>query len=279
MSTIQRHNGRAADSLRDISILFEQFGYADSSVIFCQGNTKVLVSVSMQQGVPQFLKGQGTGWLTAEYAMLPASSFPRSQREASAQQRNGRSIEISRLIGRCLRSVVDLDQLGEKTIYVDCDVLQADGGTRVACITAASIALERAATRWLTANLVKPGFFKEPIAALSLGVMHGTVLVDLDQPEDNNADVDFNFVMTKSGKVVEIQGTSEKHPMDWDAFEQVRCAAIKGISDLFTTCAQFSAPLSDGPLFNKGRSNGSRPSQPSKPQKSDKPALFSLTNR
>lgn len=291
-NNVQRINGRAAHQLRDLSISFEPFGYADASVLFCQGNTKVLVGVSLQQGVPSFLKGQGTGWLTAEYAMLPTSTSPRSQRESTAAQRNGRSVEISRLIGRCLRTVVNLDLLGEKTIYIDCEVLQADGGTRVACISAASMALERATERWVNAGLVPSDFFKEPIAGLSVGFMHGVPLVDLDQREDSSADVDFNFVMTQSGKVVEIQGTSEKQPMDWTAFEAVKQSAIDGIAQLFATCSTFSAPLGTGPLMHatyqpgKYKQAGSKipysaqkSSSKSGDSKPEKPAFFSLGNR
>jgi len=234
-----RTDGRALDQIRNITIQFDSLGYAESSVFFEQGQTKILVSVTMQPNVPPFLKGQRVGWLAAEYAMLPCSTHQRSQREGNQAQRNARSVEISRLIGRCLRTVLALDKIGERTIVVDCDVLQADGGTRVASITAASIAIELAVKRWLLSGVIKENILKEPIAALSAGIVGGRACVDLNYEEDSKADVDFNFVITRSGNIIELQGTAEKAPVSWDEFEQIKQLAINGVSQVFKECANF----------------------------------------
>ena len=191
-----RIDGRATNQLRPISLEYDILGYSNASVLFSIGHTKVLASVYLQIGVPAFLRGQQTGWLTAEYAMLPCSTHKRSDRESTQQQRNARSVEISRLIGRSLRSIVDLDKLGEKTIIVDCDVLQADGGTRVACITAASLALNLACQRWIQASIFDASVIKDSIAAISVGNLDGISCLDLCCQEDNNTDADFNFVLS-----------------------------------------------------------------------------------
>ena len=242
----RRQDGRLSNQIRSVSLQYDLFGYADASVFFELGQTKVLVSVSIKQGVPQFLKGSGKGWLTAEYAMLPCATVDRTMRESQQNQRNTRSVEISRITGRCLRSVVNLDCVGERTITVDCDVLQADGGTRVACITAASRALELAYRRWLSAGIVPYTFFKESIAAISAGSVSGKVYVDLAYSEDSSSDADFNFVFTKGGNIVEIQGTAETAPLSDEIFDALKKGALQGALSLFDACNAFPFPEEDG---------------------------------
>ena len=234
--SFNRSNGRGFSDLRPVKLNYDVYGYADASLLLELGNTKVMVSVSLQQSVPQFLKGQRVGWLSAEYAMLPCATQQRTQRESSGAQRNARSVEISRLIGRCLRTVVDLNQIGERSIIVDCDVLQADGGTRVACITAASLALELAIQRWVSANILDGNVFKESIAAISVGVLGDKELVDLDFNEDSSADADFNFVMTGSGNLVEIQGTCEKKTISASQFDALKGMATTSIQQFIVEC-------------------------------------------
>jgi ribonuclease PH len=264
--TFLRTDGRKCNQIRKVSVQYDVLGYADSSVFFEQGQTKVLVSVSMQQNVPPFLKGQRVGWLAAEYSMLPCSTHQRSQRESNQAQRNSRNVEISRLIGRCLRSVVALEKIGERTIIVDCDVLQADGGTRVACITAASIALKRAVEKWLSSGFLRENIFKESIAALSAGMVDGCVCVDLKYDEDSKADVDFNFVVTRSGDIIELQGTAEKTPVSWQTFEQIKDLALEGIKEVFAVSENI-VTSSNAEDFSK---------QHSKPNSNP---MFSLANR
>jgi len=230
---VLRNDGRSYDEIRPVKMAYDPFGYADSSLLFEIGETKVLVSISLQKTVPSFLKGKNSGWLTAEYSMLPASTRSRVNRESSSFKRNFRSIEISRLIGRSLRAVVDLAVLGERTIVVDCDVLQADGGTRVAAITAASAALRVAEERWLERRVIEKSFVRSDIAAISVGIVRGHAYLDLSQEEDNISDVDFNFVLTRLGEIVEIQGTSEKRPISWENFELLKKLALRGVADLF----------------------------------------------
>jgi len=232
-NSIERKGCRKPDQIRDVKITFNAFGYAAGSVFFEIGNTKVLCSVNLQQNVPNFLKGKKKGWLTAEYAMLPTSSSSRVPREASLMRRNGRSVEISRLIGRSLRSVVDLSLLGERTIFVDCDVLQADGGTRTACITGAFLALRAAVNYWLENKIIKEDILTDSLAAISVGIVNGAALLDIDFSEDGSADADFNFVITRSNNIVELQGSSEGAVVSWQQFEQVKDLAIKGVDNLF----------------------------------------------
>ena len=228
-----RNDGRSLNELRPLTITYDPFGYADTSVLLEIGGTKVLVSATLQHTVPHFLKGTRTGWLKAEYAMLPSSTRGRSARESSMHRRNSRSIEISRLIGRSLRSILNLDLLGERTIILDCDVLQADGGTRCACISAASLVLSVAVDRWFQAGLIQKKFIKESVAAVSVGIINESIYLDMSQEEDNRAHVDFNFVLTESGSIIEIQGTSEKAPMSWENFMHLKNAALLGVADIF----------------------------------------------
>lgn len=226
--------------LRTIKLEYDPFGYADSSILFAQGKTKVLVSVTLQDGVPQFLRGQKVGWLTAEYNMLPCATHKRTKRDSSQAQKNSRSVEISRLIGRSIRSVIDLSTIGEKTIIIDCDVLQADGGTRVACITAASLALKVAINRWISSEIIKENILKEEIAAISVGMVNGEFVADLSYIQDSNADADFNFILTRSEKLIEVQGTAEKSPILWENFEKLKNLAISETKKIFKVCDKYS---------------------------------------
>ena len=220
--------------MRPLIIKFDPWGYADAAVLLEQGRTKVLVSITLQNKVPRFLRGKGEGWLTAEYAMLPSATTRRTIRDSSQFQKNARGVEISRLIGRSLRTVVDLSLLGERSIIVDCDVLQADGGTRVACITAAGLALELAVSRWLNSGTLFKNIIKDSVAAISVGLVGDNVLLDLDFSEDSSADADFNFILTRSGGIIEIQGTSEKTAIGWSDFDKIRKLAVKGVDDIFS---------------------------------------------
>lgn len=216
--------------MREVSFKKNPFGNADSSVLYEQGNTKVFVTVGLVQGVPKFLKNTGKGWLTAEYAMHPyACDKTKKQRENFPNPRDGRSVEISRFLGRVFRSVVDCSVLGEKTLNIDCDVLQADGGTRTAAVTAASLALSWAQSVWLSQRQIKAAFLREPIFGISAGVVNNKVMLDLDKDEDSSCEADFNFVMTKSGMLVEVQGTSEGFPIPWHDFDDCRKFATEGI--------------------------------------------------
>lgn len=229
---MQRLNGRLSDQLRPIVITYNAYGYAAGSVLFELGNTKVLCNVSMQQGVPPFMKGKKEGWLTAEYSLLPTSTMIRSTREGQSR-RNDRAIEISRLIGRSLRAIVNLSTIGERTIIVDCDVLQADGSTRTAAITGSYIALQQASAKWLASGEIQTPFIIESVAAVSVGWAQEQALLDLDYQEDSTIDSDYNVVLTQSGKIIEIQGTAEKNPLDWDNFQRMMTCARKGINALF----------------------------------------------
>lgn len=228
-----RNSGRDLHEIRNIEFEIDALGYASASVLFSQGNTKVLANVTLQNGLPPFLKGQGVGWLSAEYAMLPCATHQRTNRESSQPQRNPRSVEISRLIARCLRMSVDLAGLREKTILIDCDVLQADGGTRVACITAASIALEIATKRWFEAKITESNIFIQRIVGVSVGFVGSCLLADLDYLEDSQASADFNFVITKNNCLVEVQGTSEKSALGWEQFDAAKLLAQRSVEKIF----------------------------------------------
>lgn len=232
-NTVVRHNGRSKSQLRPISFSQNLFGYADSSVLFEMGNTKILCSVTLQAGVPHFLKGTRTGWLTAEYALLPTATTQRIQRESAGQKLNGRSVEIARLIGRSLRSIIDCAVLGEQTIVVDCDVLQADGGTRTAAITGAALALKYAQQKWLAQGRLHSRVLLDDLAAISVGLHNGEPLLDIDYQEDAAIDADYNFVLTRSGSIIEIQGTAEKKHVSWEAFNRLCSCAQQGIKELF----------------------------------------------
>lgn len=228
-----RLDGRSAEQLRPLSIQPNIFPNAAGSALISLGDTKVLCAVSITAGVPSFLRGKNTGWLSAEYAMLPAATHERTSRESSACKRNGRSMEISRLIGRSFRTVVDLSKIPDKTLTIDCDVLQADGSTRVASIIGAQVALILAERTLLAQGAIVAPFIKDYIAAVSVGVRGEDHLVDLTYEEDSQIDVDFNFVMTRTGAIIEVQGSAEKNPLPWDRFCEMAVLARQSIDQIF----------------------------------------------
>ena len=234
MTSGERHDGRTPDQLRDIRITRNWLDHAAGSVLVEFGKTRVLCAASFSEGVPRWRKGSGKGWTTAEYAMLPASTHTRSDRESVKGRIGGRTHEISRLIGRSLRAVVDLDALGENTIQVDCDVLQADGGTRTAAITGAYVALVDAVEFARAKGLIKKN--AEPItgsvAAVSVGVVDGEPVLDLDYVEDVDADTDMNVVMTGDGRFVEVQGTAEGEAFDRELLDALLDLACEGCAEL-----------------------------------------------
>lgn len=216
-----RLDGRSFDQFRPITVSYNRYGYADACVLFELGNTKVLCAVTLQVGVPAFLKGTKTGWLKAEYAMLPSATQVRTQREVCSATRSGRSVEISRLIGRSLRSMVNMAVIGERTIIIDCDVLQADGGTRTACITAASLALSKANEYWMAQGSIARSAITDPVVAVSIGIKEHKPLLDINFQEDSTVDADFNVVLDATGAIIELQGTAEKQAVTWSEFESV----------------------------------------------------------
>ncbi len=196
------------------------------------GDTHVLVTATLEDRLPPWLKGQGRGWVTAEYGMLPRATLERTRREASAGKQSGRTVEIQRLIGRALRATIDLEALGERQITVDCDVLQADGGTRTASITGAWVALADCMSWMKTRNMLKGNVLRDNVAAISCGIYNGTPVLDLDYAEDSEADTDANFVMTGDGRIVEVQGTAEKTPFSQEEFLALMALARKGVARL-----------------------------------------------
>ena len=232
MSPAPIRTGRAADQLRPISITPHFLPHADGSVLIACGNTKVICTASIDESVPPFLRGKNQGWVTAEYGMLPASTASRMRREAAQGKQSGRTQEIQRLIGRSLRAAVDLNQLGERQILIDCDVIQADGGTRTASITGAYVALHLAIGKLLAAGKLAHSPIREAVAAVSLGIVGGVPLLDLDYPEDSGCDSDINLVMTASGNIIEIQGTAEGAAFSPAALTQLLALGQKGIAEL-----------------------------------------------
>jgi len=227
-----RQDGRAADELRPIEI---EVGFVENpagSALIRMGRTIVLCTATLQESVPGFLKGSGRGWVTSEYSMLPGSTDTRSDRESERGKIKGRTQEIQRLIGRSLRAVCDMEALGERAIYVDCDVLQADGGTRTASVTGGYVALAAACDRLVEAGLIKRSPLRESLAAVSVGIVDGDALLDLPYVEDSRAEVDMNVVQTGSGKLVEVQGTGEAGTFDRAQLDQMLDLAAKGIADL-----------------------------------------------
>lgn len=232
--TDERHDGRAPDQTRAVRITRHWLDHAEGSVLVEFGRTRVLCAASFTQGVPRWLKGKGTGWVTAEYAMLPRATNTRSDRESIKGRVGGRTHEISRLVGRSLRAVIDTKALGENTVVLDCDVLQADGGTRTAAITGAWVALadaiEYARSHGLISKRAEP--LKGSVAAVSVGIVDGRALLDLDYAEDSTAQTDMNVVMTGDGRFVEVQGTAEGEPFDRELLGQLLDLAAKGCADL-----------------------------------------------
>jgi ribonuclease PH len=229
-----RPSKRKPDELRPVSIDRAVSMHAEGSCLIKFGNTHVLCTATLEERLPPWLKGQGRGWVTAEYGMLPRATVQRTRREATAGHPSGRTQEIQRLIGRSLRAVVDLPKMGERQISIDCDVLQADGGTRTASITGAWVALYDC-IKWMTArDMVKNGVLRDHVAAVSCGLYKGTAVLDLDYPEDSEADADANFVMTGSGGIVEVQGTAETNPFSQESFDQLMALARKGVGELIS---------------------------------------------
>jgi ribonuclease PH len=222
-----RADGRRPDQLRPVEILVDYLEQPMGSVLYSQGKTRVLCTASLDEGVPRWLRDSGRGWLTAEYSLLPASTGERTQREASAGKQKGRTVEIQRLIGRAIRAVLDFEALGERTLWLDCDVLQADGGTRCAAISGAWVAAARA--------LGKAGLSRalpESVAAVSLGIVDDDLLLDLDYQEDSSAEVDLNLVLTASERLVEVQATAERAPFDREALNGLLDLGAGGIAEI-----------------------------------------------
>ena len=228
-----RPSGRAPDQMRSISIEPNFTIHAEGSVLIAFGNTKVLVTASVEERVPPFLRGKGQGWVTAEYGMLPRATHTRGSREAAKGKQSGRTQEIQRLIGRSLRAVVDMKALGERQIQIDCDVVQADGGTRTASITGAWVALRLATRYLLDEGVIKTDPILDQVAAVSCGVFDNVPVLDLDYEEDSAAEADSNFVLTGAGDIVEIQATGEKRGFTRGEFETLYGLAEKGIGELF----------------------------------------------
>ena len=227
-----RPSKRQVDELRAVSLERAVVKYAEGSCFVKFGDTHVLVTASLEERLPPWLKGQGRGWVTAEYGMLPRATSERTRREASAGKQGGRTVEIQRLIGRSLRSVIDLQALGEQQITIDCDVIQADGGTRTASITGAWVALSDCLSWMKSRDMLKAPVLRDHIAAISCGVYKGIAVLDLDYAEDSEADTDANFVMTGSGNIVEIQATAEKDPFSEEQLLTLLALARKGIEKL-----------------------------------------------
>ncbi len=229
---MQRPSGRLPDQLRDISITRNFTCHAEGSVLVCFGNTKVICTASAEAGVPRFMRGQGRGWVTAEYGMLPRSTGTRMGREASRGKQGGRTVEIQRLIGRSLRAALDLSKLGENTITIDCDVIQADGGTRTAAITGACVAMVDAINHLQREKLITTDPLRHMIASVSVGIYQGVSVLDLDYPEDSAADTDMNVVMGENGDFIEVQGTAEGKPFNRDELNSLLDLASDGIAEL-----------------------------------------------
>jgi ribonuclease PH len=238
-----RPSGRRADELRALSITPGWLQHAEGSALIALGATRVLCAVSVEEGVPPFLKGRGQGWLTAEYGMLPRSTNTRTRREAAEGKQSGRTHEIQRLIGRSLRAVTDLTMLGERTLRVDCDVLEADGGTRCASITGAWVALAQACAWMRARGLIAAEPLRDHVAAVSVGVLDGDVVLDLDYVEDSACDTDMNVVMTANGGFVELHGTAEGAPFSRAQFDALLGLAEAGIRELMAAQARAAQAL------------------------------------
>lgn len=229
---MQRPSGRKPDQLRDITFTRQFTCHAEGSVLVCFGNTRVICTASVEEGVPRFMRGQGRGWVTAEYGMLPRSTNSRMGREAARGKQGGRTVEIQRLIGRSLRAALDLSKLGEYTITVDCDVIQADGGTRTASITGACVALVDALNHLQRDKRIREDPLREMIASVSVGVYQGVPVLDLDYPEDSAADTDMNVIMGESGNFIEVQGTAEGVTFSRPELDGMLDLAGQGITEL-----------------------------------------------
>jgi len=233
-STPVRPSGRQSDELRSITIERNYTAHAEGSVLISCGDTKVICTASVEERVPRFLKGKKQGWVTAEYGMLPRSTGTRMNREAARGKQSGRTQEIQRLIGRSLRAAVDLNKLGEHSISLDCDVIQADGGTRTASITGAYVALVDAIHFMLEKGMITENPIVRQIASVSVGIFEGMPVLDLDYPEDSNAETDMNVIMDINGNFIEVQGTAEGAPFSQAEMDEMLALASKGISELIT---------------------------------------------
>lgn len=240
---MQRPSGRAPDQLRDIKIQRNFTCHAEGSVLVSFGATRVICTASVEPGVPRFLRGEGRGWVTAEYGMLPRSTNTRMGREASRGKQGGRTVEIQRLIGRSLRAAIDLEKLGENTITIDCDVIQADGGTRTASITGACVALVDALNYLQRQKLITEDPLLQMVASVSVGVYKGVPVLDLDYPEDSAADTDMNVIIGESGGFIEVQGTAEGAPFAREELNAMLDLASTGVSELI---ARQKAALAEG---------------------------------
>ncbi len=261
---MKRSDGRKHNELRSLKLSHNIYEYTPGSVLIELGKTKVLCAVTLQPTVPHFMRGKGTGWLTAEYALLPASTSCRTQREVSAMRRNHRSVEISRLISRSLRTIINFSALGERSIMVDCDVLQADGGTRTASIIGAFAALSMAQAQWKADGVITEDILEHTIAAISVGVLQDKSLVlDPDYHEDSSGIADINFIMTHSGDVIEVQGGAEQEPIAWQQMINAGELAREGMRSIATFLQENSFKA---PQQNKG-------------MQKNKSALFSLKSR
>ncbi|WP_114416844.1 ribonuclease PH [Marinospirillum perlucidum] len=227
-----RPSGRTPDQTREVTLSRHFTSHAEGSVLVCFGNTQVICTASVEKGVPRWLRGKNQGWLTAEYGMLPRATHSRNNREATRGKQGGRTLEIQRLIGRSLRSAVDLKKLGEYTITLDCDVIQADGGTRTASITGACVALVDALRSLQLQKVLKEDPFKQFIASVSVGIYKGEPVLDLDYAEDSNCETDMNVVMTEGGQFIEVQGTAEGQPFSRDEMNAMMALAEKGCEEL-----------------------------------------------
>jgi ribonuclease PH len=232
VSSAPRHDGRAPDALRDVRFTRGYTRYAEGSVLVEFGHTRVLCTASIEEGVPAFLRGKGQGWVTAEYGMLPRATHTRSAREAAKGKQSGRTQEIQRLIGRSLRAALDLTALGERTVTLDCDVLQADGGTRTASVTGAYVALADACAALVAKRGIANPLHGQ-VAAISVGIVGGRSVLDLDYVEDSSAETDMNVVMNDGGGFIEVQGTAEGHPMRRDEIDTLLELAAQGTARLF----------------------------------------------
>jgi ribonuclease PH len=229
---MQRPSGRSAAQLREINITRNYTRHAEGSVLVCFGDTQVICTASVEKGVPRFMRGQGRGWVTAEYGMLPRSTGSRMGREASRGKQGGRTLEIQRLIGRSLRAAIDFSKLGENTITVDCDVIQADGGTRTAAITGACVAVVDAINYLQREKRIKDDPLLQMVASVSVGIYQGVPVLDLDYPEDSSADTDMNVVMGETGGFIEVQGTAEQAPFAREELNDMLDLASDGIQQL-----------------------------------------------
>src|SRR3954467_13291618 len=240
---VYRSDNRAPEQMRPVKILPDFIGTAEGAALIEIGNTRVICTASVEESVPSWMRKSGKGWITCEYGMLPRSTLTRTPREAARGRQGGRTFEIQRLIGRSMRAVVDLENLGERTIWIDCDVIQADGGTRTASITGAFVALGLAMEKLVEAGTLSAAPLRDFVAATSVGIVEGTILLDLCYEEDSQAEVDLNFVMTGARKIVEVQATAEQHPFDEAQLKKMMDYAATGIEALIAKQRTILSPL------------------------------------